>query len=191
MARKLNPWAAVGIALLYLVLVFLSCFAGFLSPVCWAYYSVLAALLAVWPYYWLAARWQKFGVGTVLGILVCCFCLATGETKDFLSNAFFVGFGILSDLVRMWVGNSTRKALSFAYPILAVGNIGWVIRLWTSPQWYLEGAVDEMGEAYANGIAALQTPLHLVLVFVLTAAMALFAIWLAGKTMKKSSSLLD
>ena len=189
MAKKLNPWAAIGVALLYLVFVFLSCFAGFLSPVCWAYFSVLAALLAVGPYYWLAARWQKFGVGTLLGILVCLFCIVTGEAKGFLSRAFF--FGVLSDLVRMWVGNGSKKGLFAAYPLLAIGNIGWVVRLWSSSQWYLEGAVEEMGETYANGIAAMQTPLHLALVIVLTAAMAVFAIWLCGKTVRKSASLLD
>ena len=66
MANKLNPWAAIGVALLYLLLVFASCFIGFLHPVCWAYFSVLAAILAVGPYFWLAARWQRFGVGTSL-----------------------------------------------------------------------------------------------------------------------------
>lgn len=191
MAKKLNPWAAVGVALLYVVLVLAASFIGYLSPVCWAYYTVLASLLAVGPFYWLAARWQKFGVGTFLGILVCLFCIATGEAKGFLSRAIFIGFGILSDLARMWMGNGSSKGLSFAYPLLAVGNIGWIIRLWTMPEWYVEGALDEMGESYANGIAALQTPLHLVLVIVLTAAMAVFAIWIAGKTMKKSASLLD
>lgn len=191
MAKKLNLWGAVGVALLYVVLVLAASFIGFLSPVCWAYYTVLAALLAVGPYYWLAARWQKFGVGTVLGLLVCLFCIATGEAKGFICKAFFVGFGILSDLVRMWIGNGTKKGLSAAYPLLAIGNLGWVIRLWTTPEWYFNGAVDEMGEAYANGIASLQTPLHLALAIGLTAAMGVFAVWLAGKTMKKSAVLLN
>ena len=53
-----------------------------------------------------------------------------------------------------------------------------------------KGAAEEMGEAYSQGIAALQTPLHLVLVIVLTAAMGVFGIWICNKGMKKSANLL-
>lgn len=87
--------------LLYLVFVFASCFIGFLHPACWAYFSVLAAILAVGPYFWLAAHWQGFGVGTVLALLVCLFCLATGEAGGLLSKAIILGGGVLADIVRL------------------------------------------------------------------------------------------
>ena len=190
MKNKLNLWTAAGLDVLYVVCVFLSCFAGFIHPVCWAYFTVLVAILAVGPYYLLAARWQKFGLGTVLSLLVVLFCLATGEATGFLSKAIILGFGVLSDIARQLIGNDKKSALFLAYPLLAVGNIGWIISLWVKPQWYLEGAAEEMGEAYSQGIAALQTPLHLVLVIVLTAAMGVFGIWICNKGMKKSANLL-
>ena len=59
MNNKLNPWAAIGVALLYFLFVFASCFIGFLHPACWAYFSVLAAILALGPYFWLAATALK------------------------------------------------------------------------------------------------------------------------------------
>ena len=180
MKNKLNLWTAAGLNVLYVVCVFLSCFAGFIHPVCWAYFTVLVAILAVGPYYLLAARWQKFGVGTILSLLVVLFCLATGEATGFISKA----------IIRQLIGNDKKSALYVAYPLLSVGNIGWVINLWVKPQWYLEGAAEEMGEAYSQGIAALQTPLHLVLVIVLTAAMGVFGIWICNKGMKKSANLL-
>jgi hypothetical protein len=190
MKNKLNLWTATGLEVLYVVCVFLSCFAGFIHPVYWAYFTVLVAILAVGPYYMLAARWQKYGVGTILSLLVVLFCLATGEATGFLSKAIIFGFGILSDIARQLIGNDKKNALYVAYPLLAVGNIGWVINLWVKPQWYLEGAAEEMGEAYSHGIETLQTPLHLVLVIVLTAIMAVFGIWICNKGMKKSSNLL-
>ena len=70
-------------------------------------------------------------------------------------------------------------------------SIGWIINLWVKPQWYLEGAAEEMGKAYSQGIAALQTPLHLALAVILTAAMAVFGIWICNKGMKQSSALLS
>ena len=191
MEKKLNPRAAIGFAVLYVICVFISCFAGFIHPVCWAYFTVLTAILAVGPYFLLAARWQKFGVGTVLSALVVLFCVLTGEASGFLSRALILGFGVVSDISRVLTGNSSKKALYVAYPLLAIGNIGWVIRLWTKPEWYAAGAAKEMGEAYANGIAALQSPLHLALVVVLTAAIGVLGIWLCNKGMEKSAQLLD
>ena len=69
MNKKLNPWAAIGVALLYFLFVFASCFIGFLHPACWAYFSVLAAMLAVGPYFWLAARWQKLTSGAAMAYM--------------------------------------------------------------------------------------------------------------------------
>lgn len=183
-------WQILCMGLLYLVFVFASCFIGFLHPACWAYFSVLAALLAVGPYFWLAARWHKFGVGTFCAALVCLFCLATGEAGGLLSKAIILGGGLLADIVRQFTGNSSRKALFYAYPLLAIGNIGWIIRLWSDKQFYYDGAVEEMGQAYAEGIKALQTPCHLVAVIVLTAAVAVLGIWLCARTDKKSAKLL-
>ena len=184
-------WQILGMGLLYLFFVFASCFAGFLHPVCWAYFSVLAAILAAGPYFWLAARWRKLGVGTFCALLVCLFCLATGEAGGLLSKAVILGGGILADVVRQFAGNGSSKALYCAYPFLAIGNIGWIIRLWSDKQFYYDGAVAEMGQAYAEGIKALQTPGHLVAVIVLTAAVAILGIWLCTKVDKKSSNLLQ
>jgi hypothetical protein len=183
-------WQILCMGLLYLVFVFASCFIGFLHPVCWAYFSVLAAFLAAGPYFWLAARWQKFGVGTFCAALVCLFCLLSGEAGGALSKALILGGGILADIVRQLAGNSSKKALYCAYPLLAVGNIGWIVRLWSDKQWYYDGAVGEMGQAYADGIRALQTPGHLLAVIVLTAAMAVLGVRLSSKVDSKSDKLL-
>ena len=188
--KTLKWWQVLGMGLLYVALVLAASFIGFAHPVCWAYYTILATLLAVGPYYWLAARWQNLGVGTFLGLLVCLFCLVTGEATGFWSKAMFVLGGIVADVVRLLMGNGSRKALYWAYPFLAIGNMGWIIRLWTTPQWYVDGALDEMGQAYADGIAKLQTPGHLIAVIALTAAMAVLAIRLCGKVDKKSAKLL-
>lgn len=188
--KTLTWYAALGMGVCYLIAVFASCFIGFLSPVCWAFFAVSAAILAVGPFLWLASRWQKFGVGTLCAALVCLFCLITGEASGFLSKAIILACGILADCIRQWLGNDTRKALYAAYPVLAIGNIGWLINLWTRPQWYLDGAVEEMGQAYADGIASLQHPWVLVLCVVLTAGVAIISLWLAEKVDKKSAKLL-
>ena len=186
---KYKWWQILGMGLLYLVFVFASCFIGFLHPVCWAYFSVLAAFLAAGPCFWLAARWQKFGVGTFCAALVCLFCLVSGEAGGALSKVLILSGGILADIVRQFMGNASRRALYCAYPLLAIGNIGWIIRLWSDKQWYYDGAVSEMGQAYAEGIKALQTTGHLVAVIAFTAAVAFLSIWLCAKIDRKSEKL--
>ena len=47
-----------------------------------------------------------------------------------------------------------------------------------------------MGQAYADGIAKLQTPGHLIAVMALTAAMAVLAMRLAEKVLKKQATAL-
>ncbi len=187
--KAITWWQFLGMGLLYIILVLAASFTGFLSPTCWAYYSVLAALLAVGPYYWISARWQKFGTGTFLALMLLLFCIATGESKGALSRIMILAGGILADLVRMWVGNDSKKGMYAAYPLLAIGNIGWVIRIWSTPDWYIQGAIDEMGQTYADGIARMQTPGHLIAVIILTAAVAAISISLCSKVDRKSASL--
>ena len=191
MKKNLTWWSVLGMGLLYMLFVFAACFFGFFGPVCWAFFPVVAALLGSGTYFWLAARWQKFGVGTYTALLVCIFCLVTGEATGFLSKAIIVAGGVLADVVRLLVGNDSKKGLYSAYPFLAVGNIGWIVSLWTRPQWYIDGAVEEMGQAYADGIAKLQNPGIFCLCIVLTAAVAVLSIWLCGKVDKKSAKLLN
>ena len=188
--KSLKWYSALGMGLLYMAMVFAACFFGFIGPACWTFFPVIAALLGAGAYFWLAARWQKFGVGTFAAVLVCLFCLATGEAAGFLSKAIIVAGGIIADVVKLIVGNASKKGLYAAYPFLAIGNIGWIVNLWTRPQWYIDGAVEEMGQTYADGIAKLQNPGILCLCIVLTAAVAVLGIWLCGKVDKKSAKLL-
>ena len=117
-------WQILCMGLLYLVFVFASCFIGFLHPVCWAYFSVLAALLAAGPYFWLAARWQKFGVGTFCAALVCIFCLPTGEAGGLLSKAIILGGGLLADIVSSPTSSVSLRATAPERPSSAL------IRCW-------------------------------------------------------------
>ena len=98
--KSLKWWQVLGMGLLYVALVLTVSFIGFAHPVCGAYFTVPAALLAVWPYYWLAARWHFFGVGTFLALMLLLFCVVTGEAKGILSCGILLAGGVVADLVR-------------------------------------------------------------------------------------------
>ena len=178
MDKKLTFWGATGFVVLYFVAAFAAEFIGFAHPVCWMLAPALGALLGALPYRWLSLRWHKFGLGTVLSAVFGLLMMAMGEV-DLTCLAVIVGFGVLSDLVRMGV-----KKDGVTYPILALGNIAEIIYLWTRKAWYLQGAAEEMGQAYADAMASLQSTLWFVVALVGIVAAAECGLWIAKKIIK-------
>ncbi len=178
MDKKLTFWGATSFVVLYFVAVFVAEFIGFAHPVCWMLAPALGALLGALPYRWLSLRWHRFGLGTVLSAVFGLLMMAMGEV-DLTRLAIIVGFGVLSDLVRMGV-----KKDAVTYPLLALGNIAEIIYLWTRKAWYLQGAAEEVGQAYADAMAPLQSTLWLVVALVAIVAAAECGLWIAKKMIK-------
>ena len=178
MDKKLTFLGATGFVVLYFVAVFAAEFIGFAHPVCWMLAPALGAFLGALPYRWLSLRWHKFGLGTVLSAVFGLLMMAMGEV-DLTCLAVIVGFGVLSDLVRMGV-----KRDGITYPILALGNIAEIINLWIRKAWYLQGAAEEMGQAYADAMAPLQSSLWFVVALVAIVVAAECGLWIAKKLIK-------
>ena len=178
MDKKLTFLSAAGFAVLYFVAVFAAAFIGFLHPVCWLLAPALGAMLAAYPYHRLSLRWKSFGLGTILSAVLGLLMLAIGEF-DITRFAICVGFGLLSDLVRLAV-----KSDSFTYPLLAIGNIASIIYMWTRKAWYLQGAAGECGQAYADAMAPLQSMLWFVIAIVAIVAAAECGLWIVKQIIK-------
>ena len=178
MDKKLTFWSAAGFVVLYFVAVFAAEFIGFLHPVCWLLAPAVGALLAALPYRWLSLRWKKFGLGTTLAAVFGLLMTAMGEL-DLTRLAICVGCGLVSDVVRLCV-----KRDCVAYPVLALGNLATIIYLWTRKAWYLQGAADEMGQAYADAMVPLQNALWLVVAVAAIIVLAECGLWIAKRIIK-------
>lgn len=178
MDKKLTFWGAAGFAVLYFVAVFAAEFIGFVHPVCWLLAPALGALLAALPYRWLSLRWHKFGLGTMLSAVFGLLMLAVGEL-DLTRMAICVGFGLLSDVVRL---GAKRDCIT--YPLLALGNMATIIYMWTRKAWYLQGAADEVGQAYADAMAPLQSTLWFVIAIVAIVVAAECGLWIVKRIIK-------
>ena len=178
MDKRLTLWSAAGFVVLYFVAVFAAEFVGFIHPVCWVLAPALGALLAAIPWRWLAIRWRGFGLGTTLAAVFGLLMLAMGEF-DLLRLAFCVGFGLLSDLVRLAV-----KCDCVVYPVLSLGNMANIVYLWTRKAWYLEGAAEECGQAYADAMAPLQNMLWLIIAVAAVIILAEAGLWIAKRIIK-------
>ena len=104
--------------------------------------------------------------------------LATGEGG---LPAFVIAIiaGLLSDVLRPFAGNTSKKGTTIAYPVLSLGVIGWIQPLWTRTQWYHDGTVEEMGADYAEGLMPLAQWWVLLLLVIATMAVGYIGIRLA------------
>lgn len=178
MNKRMSIGAATGFVALYFVAVFAAEFIGFVHPVCWVLAPALGALIGALPYCWLSLRWPGFGLGTVLATVFSLLMLAMGEV-DFTRLLIIVGCGLVSDLLRIKV-----KRDGLTYPVLALGNIAEVVYLWTRKAWYLQGAAEEVGQAYADAMVPLQSTVWFVVAVAAIIAAAEAGIWIAKKLIK-------
>lgn len=176
-----NFLAIIGCAVLYAVTSFACAFLGFLSPWCWiVVFPVLAAVLGAPSYLWAARRWQRFGVGTLFALVLAVVLLVMGEI-DFVQTILMVVVGLISDVVRQSIGTIYKRSILLAYPVLPLGILVWLMKLWTASEWYYQGAAEEIGTDYAEGLKTLSSLWAIFLVIILVLAAGSLAISIVSK----------
>ena len=100
-----------------------------------------------------------------------------------------VTVGIASDVVRQAIGNTHKRSILLAYPVLSLGIIVWLMKLWTASEWYYQGAAEEIGADYADGLRTLSSIWALLLVIALTLAVGFVGIRISAAKMKSGKKL--
>ncbi len=184
-----NYLGIIGCAILYAITSFASAFLGFLSPWCWiVVFPALAAILGAPSYSWAASRWQRFGVATLFALVLAVVLLVMGEI-DVTQSLLMVAVGIASDVIRQVIGTTYKRNILLAYPVLPLGILVWLMKLWTDSEWYYQGAAEEIGADYADGLRTLSSIWALLLVIVLTLAAGYIGIRIAAAKMKSGKKL--
>ena len=187
---KKSILGAVLYMLLYIVIIYLSLCLGYIHPFFWVYASVVSCLFASIPYLYLTSRWHKFGVGTLLSMLVAGACAIMGE-GTMMNYGLIVLMGILTDIIRYVIGNDQLKGVRISYPPLALIPFGRTIVIWTNRTAEIASQAAEMGKAYGNTMMAITPVWMLIVMIIVTIALAFFAEHIVEKYMKKSIELLD
>ena len=181
-----NYLGIIGCAILYAVTSFACAFLGFLSPWCWiVVFPVLAAVLGAPSYLWAASRWQRFGVATLFALVLAVILLVMGEI-DVTQSLLMVAVGTASDVIRQVIGTTYKRSILLAYPVLPLGILVWLMKLWTNSEWYYQGAAEEIGADYAEGLRTLSSIWALLLVIALTFAVGYIGVRIAAAKMKSS-----
>ena len=187
--NKINYVGIIGCVILYAVTSFASAFIGFLSPWCWIVLCpMLAAVLGAPTYLWVASRWQRFGVATVFALVLAAVLLPMGEI-DNIQAVLMVIIGVVSDVVRQVLGNDQKTSALIAYPILPLGILAWLMKLWTNSEWYYNGAAEEIGTDYAEGLKTLSSTSSLIMVIFLVIVTGYITIRIAAAKMKYGKKL--
>ena len=187
--NKINYVGIIGCVILYAVTSFASAFIGFLSPWCWiVLFPMLAAVLGAPTYLWVASRWQRFGVATVFALVLAAVLLPMGEI-DYIQAVLMVITGVVSDVVRQVLGNDQKTSALIAYPILPLGILAWLMKLWSNSEWYYNGAAEEIGIDYAEGLKTLSSTSSLIMVIFLVIVTGYITIRIAAAKMKYGKKL--
>jgi hypothetical protein len=124
----------------------------------------------------------------VFSLVLAAVLLPMGEI-DTTQAALMVVAGVISDIVRQVLGNNQKTSMLIAYPILPLGILAWLMKLWTNSEWYYQGAAEEIGADYAEGLKTLSSTSSLIMVIFLVLVAGYIAIRIAAAKMKSAQLL--
>lgn len=173
-------------AVLYIAIIYGSLCLGYLHPFFWVYASVVSSLFAGIPFLYITSKWHKFGVGTLLAVLMAGACMLAGEGTA-LNYVTIIVTGIVVDVIRSAIGNDRIAGVRAAYLLFALLPFGRTMVIWTDRANEIAGQAAEMGEAYGKTMEAITSWWMLIFMILLTVILAFAAMRVTEKVMKKSA----
>ncbi|MDO4406646.1 MAG: MptD family putative ECF transporter S component [Eubacteriales bacterium] len=176
----------IGYAFLLVLCYFASDCLGFLGPFFWVYGVPIMLLIAGIPYFYIAAREQRYGTFTIVGVLFLLYGLLSGA----LSNppyliCVLIGL-ICPDLIRMVMGYDSFAGTLVSYLAFAIARIGAQLNIWLMPAWCHDTAIEEMGEDYADALVYNNAgALKCVIFLVATLLAAVIGAYIAKAVLRK------
>ena len=175
-------------AIAYLVCFLLGSCSGLIHPMCYAYVGAVLPLLFAFIYLYTCSVIRGFGAAAALNGLVFVLLLITGEGDV----AYIIGTIILTalaEIIRYAFNYDTRKGVRWSFVPLAFSFFAYTAHWWTDTEGSLAAAVEEMPAGYDQLMKAVidNVPV-LVVVLILTIPIAILAMRLAEKALKKPAA---
>ena len=172
-------------AIAYLALFILGAWSGAIHPACYAYIGALLPLLSALIYLYTCTLIRGFGAATVLNGFVFVLFLIAGEAD----LAYIIGTVVLTaltEIIRKIKGYETLKGIRWSFVPFAFSFFAYTLHWWTDTEGSLAAAIEEMPASYDELMKPVidNIPM-LIVVLVLTIPVAMFAMRLAERVMKK------
>jgi hypothetical protein len=177
-------------AVAYFATFILGACSGAIHPACYAYIGALLPLLTAFIYLFTCTRIHSFGAATVLNGFVFVLFLIAGEAD----TAYIIGTVVLTalaEILRKIKGYDALKGVRWSFVPFAFSFFAYTLHWWTDTEGSLAAAVEEMPAGYDQlMLPVIENIPMLVVVMVLTIPVAILAMRLAERAMKKQAALL-
>jgi len=172
-------------AFAYLVAFVLGSLTGLIHPMCYAYVGALLPLLFAFIYLYTSTFIRSFGVATALNGVLLLLLLIAGEADWALVIGFII-LTALAEIIRGRQGYDTLKGIRLSFLPFAYSFFAYTAHWWTDTQGSLAAAVEEMPAGYDQlMIPVIENIPVLIIVLIITLPVAMLAIRLAERSMKK------
>ena len=177
-------------AVAYLAIFILGASSGAIHPVCYAYIGALLPLVTALVYLNTATTIKGFGAATALNGFIFVLFLIAGEAD----TAYIIGTIVLTalaELIRYFCGYDTKKGVCWSFVPFALSFFAYTAHWWTDTEGSLAAAVEEMRPGYDQlMIPVINNVPVLIAVIVLAIPIAIMAMRLAEKALKKQADTL-
>ena len=177
-------------AVAYLVTFILAATSGAIHPVCYAYIGALLPLVFAFIYLYTCSIIQGFGAATVLNGFIFVLFLIAGEAD----TSYIIGTVVLTalaEIIRYFCKYDTLKGVRWSFIPFAFSFFAYTAHWWFDTEGALAAAVEEMPAGYDQlMIPVINNIPVLIVVLVLTAPIAILAMRLAERALKKPAATL-
>lgn len=177
-------------AVAYLATFILGATSGIIHPACYAYIGALLPLLTALVYLYTCTLIRGFGAATALNGFVAVLFLIVGEADV----AFLVGVVVLTalaEILRRIKGYDTKMGVRWSFVPFAFSFFAYTAHWWTDTDGSLAAAVREMPAGYDQlMLPVIDNIPMLIVVLVLTIPVAILAMRLAERALKKPAAML-
>lgn len=158
----------IGLAVLYFCIACAGVFLGFLSPVLWVFSSAIAALFTAIPVTILLRKYPFRGISLVFPVAYLIAGLAIGEISKPEVVIAIIAVGAVAEVTHSILTPGSSKGTGITCAVISCVSACSLLPLWTRPDWYYQGAVEEMGSVeYAEGLMKFSNPAGLAVLIVL------------------------
>ena len=179
------------LAAAYLFTYILGSSTGLIHPACYAYVGAILPLLTAFIYLLTCATIRGFVAATVLNGFVFVMLLVAGEAD----TALTIGFAILTalaEIIRYLCKYDTRKGVRWSFIPFAFSFFAYTAHWWFDTEGSLAAAAGEMRAGYDQlMIPVIDNIPVLIVVLVLTIPVAILAMRLAERSLKKQTEGLE
>ena len=167
---------------IYFVMFFISGMTG-LIPVITIFYPVLLAVLGGIPCILFFTKTDKFGLVTIMGILLGLITFIMGY------GPYAIGTGVVCGLVADFVMRAGQykswKHMLIGYCVFSEWAVGSQLIMFIFKDAYLAGYIETQGQDYADAVSVLLKDYMIPVVIVAVAVGALIGAYLGKATLKK------